>query len=278
MKDIIKQRFLNKSTEELLEIVKTGQPSYTYDAIEVAEEVLSERNVTFTSKIKFQKKGSFENSQRKKVEDAAVEDSGSGLIYKILGITALCCFIGLFVCQNTGLVTTYVNLDIDNPTDKELSMTFDEGEPILVAPNKSTQVSIPVGSTKFKMEGLERTLFFKKGERYLLNPTGTEYVREEAVYRNQRTQIYSESDQSKYYKRIPFNIIMVDTLAVMGPYSLSNDLLITNWEYDLDSPLPPSVEVSQNAGSVSKIKIYRKPEFMERQKTTQFLQNWNKKK
>ncbi len=278
MKDIIKQRFLNKSTEELLEIVQTGQPSYTYDAIEVAEEILTDRNIEFTSKIKFQKRGSFENQQRKKIEDAKTETSAGGLIYMILGFTVIGCFLGLFIYQNAGLGTSYVNLKIDNPSEKEISMIFDDGEPIVIPSKEATQVSIPVGKTEFKMGEAKQTLFFKKGLQYLLNPTREEYVMEEAVFQSASTQTFSQLDQSSYYKKIPINVLMVDTFAVMGPYKLTRDILITNWDYDLDTPMPKSMTVNQNVGSVSKIKVYRKGEFIERKKTTQFMEELKNRK
>jgi len=153
-----------------------------------------------------------------------------------------------------------ISIQIDNPTDRTVSLQLNEQE-IKLEPQTTLIYLASAGRNKMTLENGQTESFilnFKKN--ILLNPTQSRYVMESVAYMTEQMKEHGPF-QSK-------NKISVGGYSIEGPYWLNNgDLIIETWDYGPSEAPPKSLEVNikYSAGyeQREKVKVHRETDFVD---------------
>ncbi len=260
----IKQRYKSFSDDQLVEILKTGRPRYTANAMQAAEELLKERNYVIDFPINRADPAGYSRPQepvrRSRTAAPASSSSSSGSGLKTAGIFGGL-LLAIFLVGKLLSGPATVQITIDNPTTEPIKLSIDDGEEMHIGPSFLENVYVETGERVIKINGEEEKVTIKKGEKYILNPTKSEYVKEEVVYSANNNPLADAGLGFDQYKKIPFNIFLIDSLPVMGPYKQVTDLLISEYDYHLDQSAPKSMQVTDRYSNISKVKVHRMKDF-----------------
>lgn len=142
---------------------------------------------------------------------------------------------------------------IDNPTDKEISVSIDGKEAIKVAPGEYKKVEgVENGEHTLKLSDGEEVKFMVEGNGFI-NPTQESYVLV--------SELYSVRDVNY---DLPFSEIEIGEDIYEGPYEMINDPFIrsTTYNYDLNTPFPEEITLAKNKNSKICKKIFRQKDFV----------------
>ncbi len=151
---------------------------------------------------------------------------------------------------------------IDNPTDKEIRVSFGEEKEVVIAAHAQEKASIMQGQRNVFLNGKEvGTITTDSRNEYLLNPTQSKYYIERVEYASEgldqsTRDIFSKINENKD-DELPIAIIMIDSLPYIGNIKVDSSLQIKDiWDYGVFEDLPESIQM-QGYGVNSKIKVYR---------------------
>ena len=167
-------------------------------------------------------------------------------------------FKSLLVCSLFAFVLAScsgVTYSIDNPTDKEITVTIDNGTPIKLMPNefKRIESTLSLGEHKMKVDDGSEIIFNLDKDHVILNPTLSTYV----VALQEYGTGFASSDND--------TIIVIDGIEYEGPFPLvTSDPFIYsgNLNFSIDKPFSDEIKTSKT-GTVTMRKIFRKSEFIE---------------
>lgn len=152
---------------------------------------------------------------------------------------------------------------VDNPTDSIISVTI--GNDTLEINAKSSKVhTLPAGV--YKVKYADSTYSFEveqmrsTGIVFILNPTRSAYILEQAVY----TKNFLSQKRTNHNDRIPFDTIRVMNLFdISGNFKRTDDLVIDDsYDFGLNTDFPQSVELSSYETEKLMIKIFREKDFL----------------
>ncbi len=142
---------------------------------------------------------------------------------------------------------------IDNPTNAPLKLVLD-GQNIELSAHEYKQVDIKGGSHQLAVAGgaqrsftIDETQSQKGG---MINPLAATYV------------IWTENYGEKNSYNPLSHTIKWNGEDITGPFKVDSSVYIPNgWSFDVVTPFPKSVQVSNNASSAWKAKIFRAEDF-----------------
>lgn len=159
------------------------------------------------------------------------------------------------------------NLEIDNPTNKAISVSFGEGEAMEIKRYGNKQIQVKSGLVEVFVDGnsIGEHDFSQKGD-YLLNPTLSKYYIEEALYGDDQSAIQQKLlkdqgiDLSPYTYETQFFVF--GEVIYIGNAKLDSSFMIKdNWQYGVQSDLPSQIKTTGSSKLVRK--IYREEYFIE---------------
>ena len=242
MKEQLKKKYAAYSDEDLQGILAGGLDNYSQEALNAATELLILRGYEI---------------QYEEEEDQSSGGKPSlwfgGLIVGIL-------FLGMIWYGNKDKLVAgndKVQVHISNLSEEALSLEIN-GELVEVGPEAIVPMKMDEGANTVKFDGEIKAINLKKGQNYLLNPVGGIYYLEEFVYSA------SSLLEAPNFKKIKPTIFFVDEIPVYGAYKKDSSYLITGWDYGIGQSPPSSLRVQYNQ-DISKIKLYNKIEFLQKQ-------------
>ncbi len=153
------------------------------------------------------------------------------------------------------------NIYVDNPTDKELSIQFDDWNAIKIPAKSLIEVPLKTGKHNLKVDGKDLWNFEKKLTEIsaFLNPTKHVYVKEYILY------IASDArNPDALYEKLPSNTIDLNWEPVAWPFELVEWIYINkNWDYGITVKEPDEVTVGQWEDYAIKTKLHRYDDFVD---------------
>lgn len=162
-------------------------------------------------------------------------------IYLFFGFFALILSVTLTSCGDGNLCY------IDNPTDKELSITLDE-QTMSIAPFETKKMKLSSGTHSLKLKNGDGKKF-EITEKSLINPTESTYCIETVVYGQGATANKT---------------VVIDDYEFEGNVTIHSDIIIPIGKVDLflNTPFPSEVTTSRGGVSKKMTKIFRKADFL----------------
>ncbi len=149
-------------------------------------------------------------------------------------------------------------LYIDNPTDTAITIQIDE-QTIEVVANDQKQQQFPAGEHHLVSSDLDTIIRITGEAPIILNPTRSDYIKEEVIYSTTMSADLSNRPKGKY---IPVQVVYLeDSIPVIGNFEKLNNILIWGYDYGLFVQPPGSLR-GEIGDDFHKIKIYRMADFM----------------
>lgn len=172
--------------------------------------------------------------------------------YRKIIILAMLVAVSLYACD---LFDTGKKYYVDNPTNAALKVVLDGNITMELAPHEYRRVKIKPGSHEISVGAGTPVSFTIKdnqpGKGGLINPLGAKYVL--------WTQSYAADRGASY---IPTQVISWNGQEIKGPFVVDSAIYIVNsWWYDVETPFPKAVSVSDNTSEAWVSKLFRADDF-----------------
>lgn len=132
---------------------------------------------------------------------------------------------------------------VDNPTEKSISIKFDQSEKIIILPGEMKTISLIFGKEKLVVnDDKEYEIILDSNKEYLLNPGLETYYIENIIYG-------SEKGIKQYYKNYGVKKFQIDSFIIEGEYEeIKSKLLIEkNWTFSFnETPFNKVKQVSSD--------------------------------
>lgn len=183
--------------------------------------------------------------------------------YRKIALLAILLAASLCACD---VFDTGKKYYIDNPTNEPLKVVLDGNIKLELAPHEYRRVKIKPGNHEVAVgNGMPMPFTIKDnqpGKGGLINPLGAKYVL--------WTQSYAAD---KGPDNIPKRVIIWNGNEIKGPFQVdSSTYIINSWWYDVVTPFPKSVSVSDNVSQAWVSKLFRADDFTREYSKSQ-LQN-----
>lgn len=164
--------------------------------------------------------------------------------------------------------TETVNRMIDNPTDKEITVTIDSNS--LTIPAKSSiNHEFTYGKHSLSYDGDSVEFFVKpNGTDGFINPTQSNYLIYKVFYVDDNDKRINEQTLEQLDKQTLSKtkvIVNGQLVNVNVPFAVVNGLFIENgnvrWDYFVGEPFPEEVSLGRDYYQVLKSKLFREDEF-----------------
>jgi len=180
--------------------------------------------------------------------------------------TALASLSILFLCFLTSCGNKQAVVLVDNPTKKEVKVSFDNGYAAYVPAYKFKSIRFDNMNAKLYVDNEEvGELNLEPGKEYLLNPTRSDYIIERIQYGNEQANRNLNKanlmlGDKAPHQTVPLNSITIDSSHYFGYVRKTDSLLITKmWELGVADRVPS--RVSSQGFIADRIKIFRDYEF-----------------
>jgi hypothetical protein len=179
----------------------------------------------------------------------------------ILKISTFLASISLLFMASCG--PSQVKLTVDNPTNRDISISIDDQAPMSIKQNSKTPLTLLEGKHTLKMDDKVQEFELKGFDLGILNPTGSHYINEtiKYAYSPSIAKLNSESDPKS--DEFILDIIADDSAAIQsskhwGSFNIENTLVIPrNWDFDLDTKAYKEVKTSSTTETRRKIYRYK---------------------
>lgn len=131
---------------------------------------------------------------------------------------------------------------IDNPTDSDITVHFDEDEPIQIKAKEKKLVAIKFGKRTLHFNDTQTELVLDGERDYIINPTKALYYIQNIPY------VVSGKGQENYNNDYGVPKSTVDGIEVNGDFEEIKDkvLIAKNWTFGLDEEANESVNIQTN--------------------------------
>lgn len=141
----------------------------------------------------------------------------------------------LLLCSFIGCKKVEKNVEIDNPSDKVVTISFNDQPEITLQPNEFKKVMIPFGDQKIIVNGGKPVeVYLDEKKNYLINPTYEEYYIKKVPY---FTDYRAEDNYRKQYGDMKSKIRDMEFIGVdVSP--LPKALVIQKqWDFGLEEEM-----------------------------------------
>jgi hypothetical protein len=152
----------------------------------------------------------------------------------------------LLLCSFIGCKKVEKNVEIDNPTDKVVTISFNDQPEITLQPNEFKKVMIPFGDQKIIVNrGKPVEVYLDEKKNYLINPTYEVYYLEKVPF------FTHPSAEKNYLNQYGFKRSKIENLEIQGDFTpLGKSLIIEKqWDFGLNEEIKS--EISFRSGKVS---------------------------
>lgn len=180
--------------------------------------------------------------------------------HRKITILAILVAMSLYACD---LFDNGKKYYVDNPTNAPLKVILDGNITMDLAPHEYRRVKIEPGNHEIAV-GYGRPVSFtikenQPGKGGLINPLGAKYVLWTTSYA-----------ADKGPDHIPTRVISWNGKDIKGPFQVDSSIYIVNsWWYDVETPFPKSVTVSDHVSSAWVSKLFRADDFTREYSTLQ---------
>lgn len=173
--------------------------------------------------------------------------------------TLLLCFC-LTLCWSC---SNSIELAIDNPLNKERSIILDD-QVIVLPPQETTTIEVARGDHSIKLENDSIISYQFDKDKYLINPTLTDYVIEKIYF----SQSGSPTLEAIFNETNRKTIVFLG-YEIQGNYEVFNDLIMAeDWDFEQRESVPDVISVEDKKFSSSQTirKLYAADEFLQHMK------------
>ncbi|MFK8054949.1 MAG: hypothetical protein AB8F78_02415 [Saprospiraceae bacterium] len=170
-----------------------------------------------------------------------------------LFVSILLCLL-LFSCNQSPELVKFVR--IDNPGEEVVTVSFDDGPELSLAPGETQEISVRSGSRKFRINNEEQVeIHLDADSSYLLNPTRASYVLETISY------FPSTEAAERYYEDHQGVTVDIFGFQFEGQYEKIESKLVMprNWAYGIGYTATPKVNLNKipRKGYIQKKQLHR---------------------
>ncbi len=183
-------------------------------------------------------------------------------------LSIVVCTSFLFACSGPGHDTIYIY----NPSRNAITISIDN-EPVLVPADSSIRKTIDIGKHVVKYNDRVDSLDVTGSSNILVNPTKAKLIKSEMLYQTEYIKNGKASDEDY---NIPLTTMIIDSLRYGGHFTLTDDIIINDWYFNIHEKPEQSVEADgymrrgvqsgNNGGDptmLSSYKLYTLDEFTE---------------